>query len=565
MRKSSSEWFVLLSSAFLFSITGCGGSTADHSLAPLTVTAITPSQAVQNSAALTIKISGSGFGSADQVTFGGKAVTASVVSSSEIDITLPVQDLTISGSFPIAVTLGEVSAQEEFTVTVSSSSNPSLITLDNTGTTTANADSYAVSLSPDGRFVAFSSTATNLTTDALIATPNIFLRDTCLGADNTCKPRTLLISAGYGGGPADGPSGRYTNGDVSTTSVSNSGRYVAFASEADNLTLSDTNASRDVFVRDTCLGAQGMCSPQTSLVSANLQGTSAGGLSDNPQMTPNGRYVAFESGAMDLANPAGGAALQVFLRDTCVGATQGCTSQTSLLSRSATGAPGNGISHSASISDDGTLVAFSSRSTNLVSSASQGFENIFVQPICTPSCFAPHLSSKAPTGMPANGASSQPAISGDGSHLAFMTLATNILAVSSGNEADVLEFSLCSLGSVCANSGLIASSDLPSSPAINSLPQLSMDGTVVVFLAVSASGTQPTELYARVPCGTGNGCSPVTTLVSKALNGNPSSINVGLFALSQSSRLVAFASADSGFTTLPTGGAIQLYITSIQP
>jgi Tol biopolymer transport system component len=312
-----------------------------------------------------------------------------VLSSAEIDMTLPAQYLTQSGSVPIVVASGAASAEKEFTVIASSNSNPSLLTLDNTGRSTANADSYAVSLSPDGRFVAFSSSATNLTTDTLIASPNIFLRDTCLGADQTCKPRTVLISIGYGGGPADGPSGRYINGDVSTISVSDTGRYVAFTSEADNLIASDTNASRDVFVRDTCLGAQGTCSPQTSLVSANLQGTSAGGPSDNPQITPNGRYVAFESGAMDLATPAGGAPLQVFLRDTCIGAAEGCTSQTSLLSRSATGAPGNGISHSASISDDGTLIAFSSKSTNLVSSASQGFENVFVQPVCTPGCFAP--------------------------------------------------------------------------------------------------------------------------------------------------------------------------------
>jgi hypothetical protein len=146
-----------------------------------------------------------------------------------------------------------------------------------------------------------------------------------------------------------------------------------------------------------------------------------------------------------------------------------------------------------------------------------------------------------------------------------MTLATNILAASNGNEANVLEFSLCSLGSLCADSGLIASTASPISPAINSLPQLNTDGIIVVFLSASASGTQPTELYARVPCATGNSCSPLPTLVSKARNGNPSSTNVGLFALSKSSRLVAFATADAGFTTLPTRGAIQLYITSIQP
>ena len=235
MRKSVLKCFGILCSAFLFSMTGCGGSSSAHPSAPLTVTAITPNQAIEGSAALTIKISGSGFTANDQVTFSGKALSALLVSTSEIDVTLPANDLAATGSFPIAVTSASVSAQEVFTVTASSSSTPALVTPDITGTTTANADSYALSLSPDGRFVAFTSSATNLILDALIATPNIFLRDTCLGADATCKPQTILISVGYGGGAADGPSGKYLNGDVSTLLVSTSGRYVAFTSEADNL------------------------------------------------------------------------------------------------------------------------------------------------------------------------------------------------------------------------------------------------------------------------------------------------------------------------------------------
>lgn len=313
------------------------------------------------------------------------------------------------------------------------------------------------------------------------------------------------------------------------------------------------------------MGAQGMCSPQTLLISSNLAGASADGLSDNPQMTPDGQYVAFESSAVDLASPVGGAASQILLRDTCIGATKGCAIQTILVSQSSTGAPGDGISHSASISGDGTLVAFSSQFTNLVTSASQGFENVFVQPICISICLGPKLASVDPAGMPANGASSQPALSGDGSHLSFMTFATNILSVSDTNEASVLEFSLCSLGSICADSGSEVSTDLPASPSINSLPQLNMDGTVAAFLSASPSGTQPTELYARLSCVPENGCSSATILISKAPNGNPSSTNIGLFALAESSDSIAFATADTAFTTLPTNGAVQLYLTPIQP
>src|SRR5207302_854550 len=125
-----------------------------------------------------------------------------------------------------------------------------------------NADSHTPSISADGRFIAFSSAATNLVAD----TPSgkqIFLRDTCHGAATSCKPQTQLVSVD--------PNGLLSATDNLLPSVSSSGRFVAFlsvtASKTPNAKAPNAQVNvgqmntgvRQVFVRDTCIGATGPC------------------------------------------------------------------------------------------------------------------------------------------------------------------------------------------------------------------------------------------------------------------------------------------------------------------
>jgi WD40-like Beta Propeller Repeat len=133
--------------------------------------------------------------------------------------------------------------------------------------TAGNADSHNAVVSPDGRYVAFSSAATNLVEGAS-AGRQVYVHDTCIGADNTCKTATTLISTDSQGA---------LNGTESILpSISSTGRYVAFVAitpapkiaggAAANVQTSPNSGLRQVFVRDTCLGAAN-CTPKTTRIS----------------------------------------------------------------------------------------------------------------------------------------------------------------------------------------------------------------------------------------------------------------------------------------------------------
>ncbi|HXJ15466.1 MAG TPA: hypothetical protein VNH19_24600 [Candidatus Limnocylindrales bacterium] len=135
--------------------------------------------------------------------------------------------------------------------------------------TAGNAESHNAALTPDGRFVAFSSAATNLVEGAS-AGRQVYVHDTCIGADNTCKPGTSLISTDSQGA---------LNGTESILpSISSTGRYVAFVAitpshtpkigggAAANGQAAPNSGLRQVFLRDTCLGATD-CTPKTTRIS----------------------------------------------------------------------------------------------------------------------------------------------------------------------------------------------------------------------------------------------------------------------------------------------------------
>jgi len=158
--------------------------------------------------------------------------------------------------------------------------------------TSGNADSHTPSISADGRFIAFSSAATNLVAD----TPSgkqIFLRDTCHAAATSCKPQTQLISVD--------PNGLLSATDNLLPSISSSGRLVAFlsvtASKMPNAKAPNAQVNvgqvntgvRQVFVRDTCMGATGSCTPKTTRISTQPgDANTVGGKPAGPAISGNG-------------------------------------------------------------------------------------------------------------------------------------------------------------------------------------------------------------------------------------------------------------------------------------
>jgi Tol biopolymer transport system component len=158
----------------------------------------------------------------------------------------------------------------------------------------------AVSLSADGRFVAFSSWSPG-------SRANVFVRDLATGV-------TTLVSVGWNGGPANGNSG--------TPAISASGRYVAFESDASNLVRGDRNWFRDVFVRDLVTGKTSRVSVTTRGAGGWDPGTGAGLMDDNNvAISADGRFVAFTSDLQDLVRGDANYSSDVFVCDRRSGVT----------------------------------------------------------------------------------------------------------------------------------------------------------------------------------------------------------------------------------------------------
>jgi Tol biopolymer transport system component len=142
--------------------------------------------------------------------------------------------------------------------------------------TPGNADSHTPVISADGRYIAFSSAATNLLEGAP-AGRQVYLRDTCAGASASCKAATSLVSTDPGGA---------LNGTESIfPSISSSGRYIVFLSVTPSqeavggklpasAAASPNSGLRQVFLRDTCLGATN-CTPKTTRISLSPGDTPA--------------------------------------------------------------------------------------------------------------------------------------------------------------------------------------------------------------------------------------------------------------------------------------------------
>ncbi len=198
-------------------------------------------------------------------------------------------------------------------------------------------DSVAPVISPDGRYVVFSSAANDLVPGGNSQSAlNVYLRDRTA---NT----TILISSSCNGGGGG-------NGNSVLGQVSANGRYVVFQSDASDLVPGDTNGVSDIFLRDTYTGI-------TRLISVAANGGFANGASTDPVMTPDGTCVAFISAASNLVAGDTNGIPDVFVRDLI-------TQTTWLISVGATGT--NVTTATPVITPDGRYVAFFSTATNLV-------------------------------------------------------------------------------------------------------------------------------------------------------------------------------------------------------
>lgn len=259
-------------------------------------------------------------------------------------------------------------------------------------------------ISADGRFVAFTSLASNLVPDDTNDQTDVFVRD--------MKRRTTqLASVGRSGGSAR--FGAFDGG------ISADGRYVVFSSGA-RLAKTDTNHSRDVYVRDLRRG-------RTRLMSRNDEGDPGNDYSFGGSISADGRFVAFDSEASNLSARDTPFTTDVFVRDRLKGATR-------RVSVSGAGHTPNGASWAGSISADGRYVAYESSASNLVPGDSNGDRDAFVTDWRRSTTRRVSVSS---TGQQAGQFSFAPTLSADGRFVAFYSRAANLVGGDTNRRTDV--------------------------------------------------------------------------------------------------------------------------------
>jgi Tol biopolymer transport system component len=233
--------------------------------------------------------------------------------------------------------------------------------------------------------------------------------------------RVSVNSAGADGNPCPGCSSN------SAVSISATGRFVAFSDNAPNLVEGDRNFRYDVYVRDRVRG-------ETTRVSVSSAGAEGNNDSFFPSISANGRFVAFASLASNLVPGDRNHRLDVFVRDRKRG-------KTTRVSVNSAGTEANdGSIWLPAISDNGRVVAFFSRSTNLVPNDHNGIADFFVRDLKRDETTRVSVSSTGAEQTPGPGVEELgiiPALSHNGRFVAFFSASPNLVEGDRNNTDDI--------------------------------------------------------------------------------------------------------------------------------
>ena len=212
--------------------------------------------------------------------------------------------------------------------------------------------------------------------------------------------------------------GTQANGPSYWPSVSASGRYVVFSSTATNLAPADTDTVSDIYLRDRDTDADGILDEPAAVATTLLSITAGGAKGDRgsfrPVISADGRFVAFESNALNLV-PGGNDRTQIYRLDRATGAIV-------RISVTATGAPGDGDSIQAAISADGNVVAFRTFAANLV--PAMIWPDILVRDVALGT--TTRVTQTPPAGVMLAPFTEGPSLSADGRRVAFVISGTNL-------------------------------------------------------------------------------------------------------------------------------------------
>ena len=406
--------------------------------------------------------------------------------------------------------------------------------------TQANAGSYQAAISDDGRYIAFRSNASNLVGSDTNNMSDIFVRDTETGVTE----RVSVTTEG----------GQFMNGSFAP-SISDDGRFVAFqsnqSSNGDNcwggacwtkIFVYDRQTHRSIFI----LPPAGN-NPQDR--TARLE----------PCISGNGRFVAFHSQSNPYSsqppsvNPPQddhNAAFDIYVYDL-----QGKT--TERVSRDSSGNEGNGDSFSASLSDDGNLVAFYSYSNNLVLNDTNDCEDVFVKNRSTGAVTRASVSSDGKEG---NDDSYEPCISGNGRYVAFRSRASNLVPGDTNKAWDIFVHDLQTGKTECVS----RASDGTAANADSYRPSISDDGRFVTFRS-NASNLVAGDTNNRWDIFVHDRLTGITTRVNLNSSGGQANIHSYAPAISGDAHFVAFESDATNLVTGDTNAARDIFVTETVP
>jgi Tol biopolymer transport system component len=332
----------------------------------------------------------------------------------------------------------------------------------------ADGPSWQASISADGRFVAFTSWATNLVSGDTNGVSDVFVHDRdpdgngVFDEGNGATIRVSVASDGTeGDGDSDDPvisadghlvlfttladdlvagdtnqaydvcSHDLATGATARVSLGAGGiepddecRYpvlspdatlAAFTSQATNLVANDTNQTWDVFVRDLATDAIERVSVDSTGIEGDRDSTYCGGL------TADDRYVVFRSAATNLVAGDRNGAVDVFLHDRATGAT----TRVSLGQGGVEGDNSSFFGRARAISADGSLIAFSSWADNLVPGDTNVAMDVFVRDLVTGD--VSFVSARRSGGFP-NSFSTLAGATPDFSRVLFLSWATDVVS-----------------------------------------------------------------------------------------------------------------------------------------
>jgi hypothetical protein len=324
------------------------------------------------------------------------------------------------------------------------------------GNAASGGGSGGATVSDDGRYIAFLSSATDLVAAPGNGNEQLYVRDRQLAM--TTRVSQL--------------SGAAANALVRNSQIAGNGSRVVFETAASNLSAQDSNGVEDIYAASLPSGVL----TRVSVDNAGAQTTEACSF---PSISRDGQRVVFESRGVLAAG--GNSSGQIYLRDLSAASTV-------LISINGAGGNGNSGEIRPSISADGQAVTFVSDSSDLVSGDSNAFYDDFVRVLSGGTERVSVADSSGPFPSPANGDSTssqrgQRQLSSDGRFLISASTAGNLGALSTGSVSQIVRIDRSS------NLATLISSDLSGNPAASAAfdPAISGDGRFVVFRSATTN------------------------------------------------------------------------------